>query len=194
MRSRRAWPRGVCLAAIVGACAVACAAVAQQSIRVNPDALQTEKFRQRVATYDRLHKNAAEQLPPLKPKESRAETLKYQRALAAKIRAARPHAKQGDLFTPPVEQEFKRLIRLSMQGKEAKRIRTSLKRGEPARLRVVVNRSYPSSVPLETTPPSLLQNLPELPPELEYRVVGHTLVLRDSTANLIVDYIPNAVP
>ena len=133
-------------------------------------------------------------MPPLKPKESRAETLKDQRALAAKIRAARPHAKQGDLFTPPVEQEFKRLIRLSMQGKEAKSIRTSLKRGEQARLRVVVNRSDPSSVPLETTPPSLLQNLPELPPELEYRVVGHTLVLRDSTANLIVDYIPNAVP
>jgi hypothetical protein len=193
-RPGRAWAGGACLAAVLCVGGAVRATPAGQSTPVNPDALQIEKFRQDVAAYDRLHKNAAAQLPPLKPKESRARTLEYQSALAAKIRAARPHAKRGNLFTPPVAREFKRLIRLSMQGREAARIRTSLKRGESAQFRVAVNRSYPSSVPFETTPPSLLQNLPELPPELEYRVVGQTLVLHDATANLIVDYIPNAIP
>jgi hypothetical protein len=187
-------PGGACLAAILGGCVAVRTAPAQQSNKVNPDALQVEKFGQQVAAYEGLHKNAAAQLPALKPKESRAKLLEYQGALTTKIRAARPHAKQGNLFTPPVASEFRRLIRLSMQGREAARIRASLKRGEPVSMKVAVNGSYPSSVPLETTPPSLLLNLPELPPELEYRVVGHTLVLRDATANLIVDFLPNAIP
>jgi hypothetical protein len=40
----------------------------------------------------------------------------------------------------------------------------------------------------------LLENLPSLPKELEYRVIGHNLVLRDARANLIVDFIERAIP
>ncbi|HKT11053.1 MAG TPA: hypothetical protein VJW77_04430 [Terriglobia bacterium] len=47
--------------------------------------------------------------------------------------------------------------------------------------------------PVETTPPSLLLNLPKLPAELEYRVVQHDLVLHDVKANLVVDYVPGAI-
>ena len=43
-------------------------------------------------------------------------------------------------------------------------------------------------------PPSILLNLPALPHELDYRIVGRTLVLRDVGANLMVDYIPGAIP
>jgi len=70
----------------------------------------------------------------------------------------------------------------------------SLRRSEPVVLPLKVNRAYPEGVPLETTPPSLLAKLPELPAELEYRVVGHALVLRDATANLIVDFLPDVIP
>jgi hypothetical protein len=194
LRPRQACAGGACLAVLLVVGEAIRAAPAGQSVRTNRDALKIEKFRQGVVAYDRLHKSAAAQLPPLKPKESRARIVEYQSALAAKIRAVRPHARRGNLFTPAVAREFKRLICLSMQGREAARIRTSLKRGESVQFRVAVNRSYPPSVPFETTPPSLLQNLPELSPELEYRIVGQALVLRDATANLIVDYIPNAIP
>jgi hypothetical protein len=37
-------------------------------------------------------------------------------------------------------------------------------------------------------------NLPRLPPELEYRIAGHALVLRDAVANLVVDLMPDAIP
>ncbi len=47
---------------------------------------------------------------------------------------------------------------------------------------------------MATMPPSLLAALPELPKELEYRIVGNYLVLRDVDAALILDYIPAAVP
>jgi len=57
-----------------------------------------------------------------------------------------------------------------------------------------INESYPEKVPLQSTPPTLLMNLPELPKGLEYRILGRELVLRDSDANIIVDYVPNALP
>jgi hypothetical protein len=37
-------------------------------------------------------------------------------------------------------------------------------------------------------------NLPPVPPEVEYRVVGHALILRDIDANLIVDSVWNVIP
>ncbi|HLY20154.1 MAG TPA: hypothetical protein VKR61_23160, partial [Bryobacteraceae bacterium] len=90
--------------------------------------------------------------------------------------------------------EFRRLIGLTLQA-EAPRIRRSLHRAEPVQLHDLrVDRSYPEGVPLQSTPPTILLNLPKLPSELEYRVVGRALVLLDVEANLIVDYIPDALP
>jgi hypothetical protein len=40
----------------------------------------------------------------------------------------------------------------------------------------------------------LLDALPRLPEGLEYRFMGNDLILRDTKANLIVDFINNAVP
>jgi hypothetical protein len=57
-----------------------------------------------------------------------------------------------------------------------------------------INQSYPEEIPLQSTPPTLLLTLPELPKGLEYRILGRELVLRDSDANIVVDYIPNALP
>jgi hypothetical protein len=36
-------------------------------------------------------------------------------------------------------------------------------------------------------------NLPKLPTELDYRIVGKHLILRDTGADLIVDFMLNAV-
>ena len=49
-------------------------------------------------------------------------------------------------------------------------------------------------MPLQSTPPSLLLNLPVLPKGIEYRVVDHALLLRDTEANIVVDYIPDVFP
>ena len=43
-------------------------------------------------------------------------------------------------------------------------------------------------------PPTLLRQLPDLPNELAYRIIGRALALQDIKANLIVDFIPNAIP
>ena len=59
---------------------------------------------------------------------------------------------------------------------------------------IKVNAEYPKNAPLSTVPPTLLEKLPKLPSELEYRFVGRTLILRDREANMIVDYLKEAVP
>jgi hypothetical protein len=39
-----------------------------------------------------------------------------------------------------------------------------------------------------------LGRFPKLPEELEYRFIGRTLILLDTTANIIVDYAPQVGP
>jgi hypothetical protein len=81
-----------------------------------------------------------------------------------------------------------------VRGPHGNKIRASLLHAEPVKMELQVNQSYPENVPLQSTPPSLLLNLPQLPDGLEYRLVGRELVLRDSEANIVVDYVPNALP
>jgi hypothetical protein len=67
--------------------------------------------------------------------------------------------------------------------------------GDPPKPIVMrVNGVYPDDSPVVTTPPTLLSRLPQLPTELTYRILGHTFVLLDSKTNLIVDFIPDAIP
>jgi hypothetical protein len=42
-------------------------------------------------------------------------------------------------------------------------------------------------------PANILKLLPPLPEGLEYRFVDTALVIRDTRANLIVDYMPDAM-
>ena len=100
---------------------------------------------------------------------------------------------QGDFFTPPIAKEFRRLIGIAFQDRRERRIMKSLAHAEPVEGQLKVNASYPP-VPLQSMPPTLLANLPELPSSLDYRIVGHALVLRDVQANLVLDFIPKALP
>jgi hypothetical protein len=160
--------------------------------RVNPDSALVVDFQNRVSDYVRLTAKLKSDLP-LKPSDSRAVVTHREAEFAGRIQQARPQAAQGDIFTPRICAEFRRLIGIAMQGPEAQRIRKSLEHAEPVQGQLRVNAPYPS-VPLQSTPPSLLLNLPPLPSEVDYRLVGRALVLRDVQANLIVDFVPNAIP
>ena len=115
--------------------------------------------------------------------------------MAEKIQEARADAKQGDIFTPEIEAYFRKRIAAAMRGANGPKIRSSLRHAEPLHsMPLHVNQPYPDGVPLQSVPPTLLLNLPRLPKELEYRIVGRDLALHDIGPNLIVDLIPGAVP
>jgi hypothetical protein len=135
----------------------------------------------------------------LKPTTDVAELDRRRDALKQAIRTARPNAKQGDLFTPPAAALFRKLMAKAVEGPDGVKVRRSLQSAEPATAaqsaQIAVNRDYPNQEgqPLQSAPATLLQNLPVLPKGLEYRMVGRILVLRDTEANLVVDYLPNAL-
>jgi hypothetical protein len=62
------------------------------------------------------------------------------------------------------------------------------------KLGLQVNEQYPQVSAMQSTPPTLLSNLPKLPSEIEYRIVGRELVLLDTASNLIIDLLPDALP
>jgi len=150
-------------------------------------------FHERLERYLKLRKQTEAGLPRLKPTASAQLITARSQELTRRLRFARRDARVGSIFTPASATEFRRLIAITMQGKEAEQIRASLKSGEPVTLPLRVNDPYPAAVPLQSTPPSLLLNLPQLPQQVDYRVIGRALVLRDVDANLILDFIPDAV-
>jgi hypothetical protein len=176
-------------------CSFALAAIAQGPGGVNPDSQILSDFSHRVNDYVKIHKAAQSEIHRPKPTNSSEAIEHYEHHLAHRIREARRGTLEGNVFTPAIAAEFRRLLGIAMQGSEAARIRRSLQSAAPVRIHLLrVDSEYPAGVPLQSMPPSLLLNLPSLPPEVEYRIVGRDLVLRDIEANLVVDFIPNAIP
>jgi hypothetical protein len=175
----------------------------------NPDALVLGDFQKRIDAYMAVHKDAAKDSPPLKETKNPAEIKAAQEALGAKIRTARATAKPGDILTPEIRNKFRRLMYPVIAGPSPKGtagsavkadVKEELKEnteerkeegGKPVVLKV--NAMYPPDTPLPSTPPQVLMNLPKLPEQLEYRIVGKNLIIRDVEANIVVDFVPNAI-
>jgi hypothetical protein len=160
---------------------------------VNPDAKLLQEFQDRVKEYVELRKQASKDVPKLKETEDPAKIKAAQDGLAHKIRAARPKARRGDIFTPDIAKLFRRLMYPEVKGPEGKETKDTIKDTEPGAIALKVNARYPEEQPLPTMPANLLASLPKLPEDLEYRVVRNALILRDVRANLIVDFIPAAI-
>jgi hypothetical protein len=156
------------------------------------DAKLVSEFQQRAKQYLDWREKTAGKAPS--PTDSPQKIVASRRELANKVRMARAGAKQGEIFTPQIADYFRRQISTTLNGRYGADIRSTLRHSEPVKMELQINQSYPENVPLQSTPPSLMLNLPELPKGLEYRILVRELVLRDSDANIIVDYIPNALP
>jgi len=172
---------------------LALAGIAQQ--RVNEGAALDADFLKRVAEYVKLRKSLEDGLPPATADKGKEATVRQQ-DLAKKIRTARPGAQRGDIFSPEIAARFRTLIVLAMQGGNAGRIRQSIKSTEPpdAPGLLGVNAQFPDRLPMPSTPPTILLNLPRLTDDVDYRIVGRSLVLHDMKAGMIIDVIPDAVP
>jgi len=163
--------------------------------RDSEEARDLKTFSDRVQAYVKMQKNLEASLSTLKPTKDAAQIVEHQHALARKIADARRDARQGDIFTHEVTEQFRKIIRKAFHGPEGRLARRTIQRETPVKATVLhINDVVPDDMPLTTMPPTLLGRLPELPRELVYRIVGHALTLQDAKARLIVDFIPNAIP
>lgn len=160
----------------------------------DPNQAWIQDLNRRTADYVKLHHMARAEVHGLKATSSPEAILSYQRRLAHRIREMRERVGQGNIFTPEIAVQFRRVIAAAMGSPSGSGIRATL-RDEPSSKHgaLRVDHPYLYDFTPETTPPSLLLNLPKLPPELQYRVVGRNLALLDIDANIVVDWIPNAI-
>jgi hypothetical protein len=151
-------------------------------------------FLERVKAYVAQHKKLEDALPRL-PKEATPKQIDdNQRALGTQIQKARAAAQRGDIFTPEMTAYAKRVLARVFGGSEGKQLRASIMDENVKPVTLKVNQRYPDEIPLATMPPEVLQALPTLPEELEYRFVGEHLVLLDPHAHILADFIVDALP
>jgi hypothetical protein len=171
----------------------AASAPARGGARSDKDAKVVRDFQDLVNKYLEFRKSEVGSSP--RPTNSPEKITDTQQQLASKLKDKRQNASQGDIFKPEIADYFRRQIAATLATQQGKKIRASLKHAEPVHgLALQVNQVYPQGLPLQSTPPTLLLNLPTLPKELEYRIVGRNLVLYDSVPDVVVDFIPDAIP
>lgn len=165
------------------------AAAAQQM--VNPDGERLKAFQDRLQQYVDLQHKAEGQLSSLGKTDEPAKTEAHRKALADAIRRARPDARQGDIFGDAGEQ-LRLIIKQDAHNRSTRDALAAMK--EVQKMKPRVNAEYPEQAALATVPPLILQRLQQLPDGMEYRFMGRDLILRDVKANLIIDFVHEAVP
>lgn len=146
--------------------------------------------------YALAHRRVEQQLGPMAVTANPEEIYRAIERMAAAMKAARPNAKQGDLFTPALAPVLRSRIATSlvMHGFTREDVRVAeLAEGiDSTRVTLRVNESFPW-VFASPMFPCVLAALPALPPELQYRIVGDSLALIDVHAGLILDVLPDAL-
>ena len=161
---------------------------------VNEDAQALAAFLERVNQYATLHQKLENSLPKLSKDSTPQKVDAHQRALAKLFQDARQSAKQGDIFTPEAQSVIRKLVGRIFTGPDGAALKASVMDENPGVPNLKVNSRYPDEIPVSTIPPQLLQALPKLPEEMEYRFVGNALILMDTHAHTVADFVPNTFP
>lgn len=146
---------------------------------------------------DYIDKEHSLQADKMKPTTDVAKLEQQRKQLRDAVQQSRPNAKQGDFFTPDAAPVFRRVLANLLNSPAGAKIKASLNHAEPgAPAAFKVNGEFPNQngQPIQSVPPTVLKLLPSLPKGLEYCIAGKTLALRDSNANMVVDFLPNALP
>lgn len=169
------------------------AIVARSANQPDRDAQAQQEFQNRIQQYMNIHHHADTVVPHIKPTHSVQKIIDRRHAFAAEITRERRTTKEGNIFTPEIDAYFDRLIHSAYLA-NTPGIDASLECVNPIREeRLKPNDIYPEGVEYVAMPSTILLHVPELPPELEYRIINKDLIIRDREANLIVDILRNAV-
>jgi hypothetical protein len=161
---------------------------------VNADAKALAGLQGRINEYVALHRKLEHTLPNLSKEATPQDIDNHQRALTRLLQNARRGAKPGDIFVPESRAVIRRLLARVFGGPDGAALKSSIRDENPGTLPISINARYPDSVPVTTMPPQVLEGLPKLPEELEYRFLGRRLILMDVHAHMIADFVENAIP
>lgn len=164
--------------------------------RTTGDALQ--HFERAVQAYAALHRGVERTVAPLDISSDARTIHRAVEEMASAMRTARPSARAGDIFNADASALLRDRMGSAMRerGCEPAAILAAMvddDEAPPNPVRAVVNGRFPWAQG-SYMPPCLLQVLPSLPAELEYRLSQRDLVLVDTHAGLVVDILTDALP
>jgi hypothetical protein len=158
------------------------------------EAAAVKQFDDAIAKYMALRQRLRSEVAGPVKDSSSTQVTNATDALAGAITRARQDARAGDIFTAPVAVVIKRRIADAVRSERLETVLADIDDDGKPSPSPTVHLRLPVSAQMATMPPALLKVLPSLPKELEYRIVGRYLVLRDVDASIVLDYIPSAVP
>jgi hypothetical protein len=178
-----------------------------QDVEMDPKAL--DKFQHEVEEYVELHQELLKRVPNVTAHSTAEEIAAHRKKMTDAIRAERAAEKQGAIFKPKVARAFLELLGKEIAGSEGPAMLEEIRSGNPkvegtptqsnptrevhSRVPLAVNAVYPPEAPASSVPPSLLLKMPPLPDQVKYGFVGRALILRDTEAGVILDFIPDAI-
>jgi len=151
-------------------------------------------FERQINDYVELRKKTRASAPKLSKDSTPEQINAYRTALEESMRNARVGAKRGELFRPETADYIRRTLKAEFQGKDRRELRDTIFETETQGVVLRVNYPYAQSAELSEMPATLLAKLPQLPKEVRYRFVGRNLLLVDRESNVIIDYMPDALP
>jgi hypothetical protein len=207
--------RGPCATILALLLAAACSHMRNEHVATphdeEMDASALGKFQHEVEEYVELHQELLHRIPNVGPHATPEEMAAHRAKMTKAIMDERRHARPGEIFTRQVEVAFRRLFAFELGRPEHRDWLKELLSGNPkaegvpspedptreeapGAVEVVVNATYDTSAPLSSVPPTLLAKMPRLPEQVRYQFVGRELLLLDAEANVILDFIKDAVP
>jgi hypothetical protein len=170
------------------------AALAEPVVVSPADKAAIDVFEKEVKDYIALRNKVRENAPKLSKDSTPEQINAYRTALELSLRNARPNAKRGEFFRPETADFIRRTLKTEFQGKDRQQLREQIFETELKGVVLRVNHPYAQSAELSEMPATLLTKLPQLPKELRYRFVGRNMLLVDRESNVILDFMPDALP
>ena len=178
-----------------GALAVFFIAAAAVEAQQPPGTDPLRGFNERLASYVALKEDAVRSVPPRSAARTFAEFLQTTDRLRSVLAEARVDARPGNLFGDGASLLRERIAsaleshHLDIRDLRANQMRDRIAGAPPVR----INQRFPWQRGT-SMPACLLEALPQLPWDLQYRIDDRDLVLVDVDVNLVLDILERALP
>jgi hypothetical protein len=151
-------------------------------------------FHRALDAYMTLRRRLEQDVPPLRTSGNVREIREAVDARRAAVRRARAQAQRGDMFNAEVASLFRMRIQQILLANDdlVAELMHEMSEDGGGWSAAVVNGEFSWST-AAATPPPVLAALHPLPDELQYRFVGHDLVLVDVDASVVLDILPGVI-
>src|ERR1041384_3742502 len=170
------------------------AALAPPAVVSPADKAAIDTFEKQVKAYVEMRNKLRENAPKLSKDSTPEQIHAYRTTLEQSLRNARANAKRGEVFRPEAADYIRRTLKIEFQGKDRQELREKIFETELQGVVLRVNYPYAQTAEYSEMPATLLAKLPQLPKEVRYRFVGRNMLLVDRESNVILDYMPDALP